>query len=234
MAISPKPTCTPRQSDLVRWTASLGAISADALALRLDVSVASARARLLAAERAALLVRSRPLAGRRALYSATRAGLRAASVSDIDPARVSPATALHLLECARVAAVLECRYPDHCVSGERELRREEHRHGGPLASALLGTDRYGRPLYHRPDLVLWPARSCTGALPVAVEVELTVKAPSRLHAICLAWARARCTAGVVYIAGDASVERALLRALERMHVHQRIVVVPLDVLPAVG
>ena len=46
--------------------------------------------------------------------------------------------------------------------------------GHPIASATLGTLPDGRPRLRRPDLVLIP-RSGDG-LPVAIEVELTVKA----------------------------------------------------------
>ena len=135
-------------------------------------------ARLLAAERERLLERHRPLTGRPALYTATRAGLRAAGVRGLDPCRVSASNALHLIECARVAAALERCYPDHRVQGERELRSEERERGGALAGArsAVGTRRRAAPPLHRPDLVLWPSGP-DGGLPVAVEVELTVKAP---------------------------------------------------------
>ncbi len=82
---------------------------------------------------------------------------------------------------------------------------------------------------HRPDLVLWPL-SPDGGLPVAVEVELTIKAPERLAAICRAWARTRCVAGVLYLAPP-EVERAVIRAIDRAQAHERVLVVPLDALP---
>ena len=52
---------TPEQIEIVRWTASLGAVTAEALAQRTDASVASARAKLLAARRRKLLASVRPL-----------------------------------------------------------------------------------------------------------------------------------------------------------------------------
>jgi hypothetical protein len=216
------------RAEIVRWAAGLGAVTAESLAVRLQVGVGSARARLLAAERSGLLARHRPLAGQPALYTVTRAGLRAVAVRRLDPARVSAAGAGHLVQCARIAAILEHRYPDHRVAGERELRRDEREQGRVLASAELGVNRDGQTLRHRPDLVLWPVDPHAGA-PVAIEIELTVKAPERLAHICQAWARARCVAGVVYLAAP-DVERALLRALDRVHAHERVVVVPLDAL----
>ncbi len=230
------PASTPRntspstvRAEMVRWAAGLGAITAESLAARLQVSVASARARLRAAVRDALLARHRPLVDRPSLYTATRAGLRAVCVRGLDPACVSAAGALHLIECARVAAALEHCYPDHRVMGERELRRDEREQRCVLASAELGVGTRGQVLRHRPDLVLWCADARAG-LPVAIEVELTLKAPERLLEICQAWARARCVAGIIYLAAP-DVERALQRAIDRAHAQERVVVVALDALP---
>jgi hypothetical protein len=208
---------------LVRWTAGLGAITAEALAVHLDISPASARGRLRAAEAKRLLRRCRPLTDHPALYTSTRTGLRAADVNGLDPCKVRAANALHLIECARAAAALERCYPNHRVQGERELRAGERDYGCVLASVEVGQ------LRHRPDLVLWPAGP-NGALPVAVEVELTIKAPERLAAICRAWARARCVAGVLYLAPP-EVERAVQRAIARAQAHERVVVVPFEALP---
>jgi hypothetical protein len=222
-------TPPPERAAIVRWTAGMGAITAEALADRQGTSVASARARLLAAERARLLSRRRPLVGQPALYTITRAGLRACALRGIEPAYVSASNAMHSIVCAEVAAALERCYPDHRVLGERELRRDERECGAPLASACLGIAPAGGPLLHRPDLVLWPRGSADGS-PVAIEVELTAKAPRRLADICLAWARCRCVAGVLYLATP-EVEPVLKRAIGTVHAGERIAVVPLAALP---
>ncbi len=215
---------------IVRWAADMGAVTAEAVAVHLGVSLASARGRLRAAEGERLLKRCRPLTGHPALYTVTRNGLRKADVRGVDPCTVSASNALHLIECARVAATLERCYPDHRVQGERGLRGEERERHCSLASAELGVGPHGEERSrHRPDLVLWPLDPADG-LPVAVEVELTVKAPERLAAICRAWARARCVAGVLYLAPP-EVERAVLRAIDRAQAHERVVVVALDALP---
>jgi len=226
---SDNPSPSAARAEILRWTAGLGAVTAEALAIRLQVGVGSARARLLSAERRDLLARHRPLADRPSLYTVTRSGLRAISAPGLDPARVSAAGASHLIECAHVAAALELSYPDHRVAGERELRCEERERGRALASAGLGVDAHAQPLRHRPDLVLWP-RDPRAGLPVAIEVELTVKASERLLAICRAWARARCVAGVVYLVAP-NVERALLSAVDRARAQERIAIVPLEALP---
>src|SRR5271154_784592 len=217
---------SPERLEIIRWVARIGAVPAEALAARAGLTVASARGRLLAAERDRLLARARPLVGRPALFTVTPAGMRAAGVRGLEPCRVSAANAAHSIVCADVAAALERCYPDHRVLGERELRRDERERGAAIASAFLGRGSHGVPMLHRPDLVLWPTGRAAG-LPVAVEVELTVKAPARLHAICLAWARCTCVAGVLYLAPP-EVWRALERALAGAHAGERIVVVALD------
>jgi hypothetical protein len=219
---------TPERKAIMQWTARLGAVTDEALADRLEVSVASARGRLQALQKAGWVSRKRPLAGQPALYTATRAGLRVAALQGLDPCRVSAANANHLIVCAWVAAALERCYPDHLVLGERELRRDERERGVPLASARLGIAPDGGPLLHRPDLVLWPeAGEGEDGLPVAVEVELTVKAPARLAEICRAWARARCVAGVLYLAPP-EVRRALDRAIDLAGAGERLAVLGLD------
>jgi hypothetical protein len=211
---------------LLQWTARLGAVTAEALAHRESSTLGSARSRLLAAERDHLLMGHRPLAGQPALYTVTRAGLRASGLRGLEPSRVSAANAAHAIACAAAATALEHSYPDHRVLGERELRRDERERGSVLASAKLGNRPEGGRLLHRPDLVLWPAAASHG-LPVAVEVELTIKSPGRLIEIFRAWARCRCVAGVLYLAPP-EVERALGRAVEKANAHGQIVVVPLD------
>jgi Replication-relaxation len=214
---------------ILRWIAGIGAATAEALAQREGLTVASARGRLVAAEREGLLASKRPLVAQPTLYTITRAGVRASRTMGTQPCRVSNANAQHLIVCAEVAAELERCYPDYRVVGERDLRWRERERGAPLASARLGSGPDGHPLLHRPDLVLWP-RAPDAGLPVAVEVELAVKAPRRLAAICGAWARCREVAGVLYLAAP-EAKRAVLRAIEQADAASQIVVVPLAALP---
>lgn len=214
---------------MLRWVGSLGAASAEALAHHLDIGLASARARLAVARRNRWIGACRPLAGRPALYTATAAGLRAAGAQGIEPACVSASSAAHLLACAHVAAALERCYPEHRVLGERELRHHEREHGHRSACAELGVDARDEPKLHRCDLLLWPSAE-PQTTPVAVEVELTTKAPVRLAAICRAWARSREIAGVLYLA-PGNVARALRRAVDRARAQERIVIVGLETLP---
>jgi hypothetical protein len=216
--------CTEELAAIVAWVAGLGGATAESLARRHGWGVPSARARLSVAERRGLLSAWRPLRDQPSLYTATRAGLKAAGVQGIDPARISPRGARHAVLCSLAAAELHRLYPGYRVIGEAELRREERLAGGRLAStAATGSAQAS----HRPDLALLPRSSLRPA--IAVEVELTVKSPRRLAAICLAWARARHVAGVLYLASEA-VRPALGRAIEESRAERRIVVVELETL----
>lgn len=216
---------SPKRAELLAWVAGLGAASADALARRSSVTVASARSLLSAAARDGQLARHRPLAGAQALYTVTRAGLRAAAIEGLEPCRVSPSCAQHLIVCAWVAAALEQHYPDATVIGEAALRLRERNLGAPFASAVLAWEGARGKLLHRPDLALMP--SGEGQLPVAIEVELTVKAPRRLAEICRAWARSRHVECVVYMAPP-TVQRAVERAVVAAQAEASVVVIPLD------
>jgi hypothetical protein len=190
------------------------------------VSLASARAKLIAARRRKLLASVRPLAGRPMLFTITRTGLRACQIHGIEVCAVSPSNANHLIMCAAAAAVLERRYSHHRLIGERELRRDERERGHPLASAKLSPSRGVQGRLHRPDLVLCP-HDPDGGLPLVVEVELTVKSPERLVEICRAWARCRTIAGVIYFAPE-DAQRALRRAVAKVRAYEQVVIVPLD------
>jgi hypothetical protein len=231
--IPESPMLSRERAAVLRWAASIGAVTAEALADVQRCPIASARSQLAAAEGARLLLGHRPLAAVSPLYTITRTGLRACGLRGLEPCRVSAANALHLSTCARVAAHLAGAYPDCRVAGERQLRRDERARGLPLASACLRVGPDGCQMLHRPDLVLWPTGpggtvgASSSRLPVAVEVELTVKAPRRLLEICRAWARCRIVDGVIYLATP-EVERALARALESVQAGAHVVVLPLS------
>ena len=223
MAAEARATIARRQ--LLCWTAGVGAVTAEALAVREGSSLASARGRLTAAARCGQLRRSAPLCGQPALFTVTRDGLRACGANGVVPARVGAAGAVHAIVCASVAAALDASYPDHAVIGVPELRRLERSRSSPLASVRLRAAPGETPALHRPDLVLLP-RAGNPSEAIAVEVELTVKAPLRLEQICRAWARSREPAGVLYVVAPA-VEPALRRALRSVYAAERVAVVPL-------
>jgi hypothetical protein len=138
----------------------------------------------------------------------------------------------HTAECERIAALLEARFPGCGVMREGELRRRERLEGAPLASATTNYGSRGRRRLHRPDLVLWPGEQSggqSGGLPVAIEVELTLKTPRPLGAICRAWARCQEVAGVLYVAAPL-VEPTLRRTIAAACAGERVWVLPLRAL----
>ncbi len=222
----------PGRLELLRWTAGLGAVSAEALARREGTSVPSARGRLTAAERDGSVRAWRLLRGQPTLYTVTSAGLRAAGLASLAAGRIGPGTALHAAACCEAAVSLEASFPSLSLLGEPALRRREADRGAPLAvlpgaGAKLAGGRAGMGAgTHRPDLLLVAARE-TGCRPVAVEVELTVKAPERIAAICRAWARSREVSGVLYLASPQALT-AVERAIGAARAERRIVALPLD------
>jgi hypothetical protein len=126
------------------------------------------------------------------------------------------------VEVATAAVALHRCFPGWRLVGVREIRLEENDNDELFASARLGEMPAGRPIVHRPDLAVV---SPDGRV-VAVEVELSVKAPRRLASICRGWARARHVDHVYYLATPAAA-KAVARAVAETRVADRITVWPL-------
>ncbi len=196
---------------ILDWLAGIGAAGLAEIADAAAVAPATAARRVRRLEAEGLVQTARLLHGRPALIAITAAGLRAAGRQELAPPRVSSAGFAHTLECARVERALVHRLAGrYTVHSERELRAWERACGGVVASAELRFGPCGARERHRPDLVCVPV--ARDELPVAVEVELTVKAPARLREIVRGWARCRCVAHVVYYASP-PVMRPLARAI---------------------
>jgi hypothetical protein len=209
-----------RAAAIVDWLARIGAGSTVELAAVCGLGGRATQARLRALESAGLVRSLRLLHGAPALHTLTRRGLHAAGRPELDPVAISPSGFAHLLAVAGVALALG--EAGARVGGERELRAWEGLEGRPLASAEIGLGHDGTPALHRPDLVCWGA-----GRPIAIEVELTVKAPRRLATIVRGWARSRLVGGVVYYAAPAAT-RALTRAIRNESAGDSVVVLPLE------
>jgi hypothetical protein len=158
------------------------------------------------------------------LYIATADGLRWRGLERLGTYRVSPGGFQHAQQVAAAAVALHRSLPAEWeILSEREIRVHESDEDELLASAKLGELPGGRPALHRPDLALLTPAGST----VVVEVELSVKAPRRLAAICTAWARARHISAVYYLAPP-TVARAVQRAIAETRTEDRIVVLPID------
>jgi hypothetical protein len=209
-----------RTAALLDALATVGAGGAAQLAQLSKMGEDATRARLRALVGDGLVRASRVLYGEPVQYSLTRLGLRAAGRGELDPVVVGASNAAHLAAVARVA--VELAGEGHRLVGERELRAWERAAGRPVASAEVGWTRNGSVALHRPDLV------CLGdGLPVAIEVELTVKSPERLCRIVRGWARSRLVAGVFYHATPAAM-RAVERAIGEERAGGRVGVVALS------
>ena len=222
---------------MLAWATALGAITAEALSERDGLSTAAAKERLDEAVGLGLLTRHALLVGYSDLYTVTGPGrTEARKHSDaggysypegLRTARATIRDARHTIACASVMAALERRYPDYRVIAERELHREEHAQQRRLGS--VSVRRYGQTRSHYPDIVLWPPPTAGGPppLPIAVEVELTMKSKEELTAICRAFARSRDIEAVLYFVETTKLEERLLDAVERLNAEEMIVVLPL-------
>ena len=114
----------------------------------------------------------RLLHGAPALHALTRRRAAAAGRPELDPSSWERPVRRIIAAVARVAVALGRE--GQRLAGEHELRALERAAGRPLASAEVGyARRLRRAAPARPRLL-------GDGLPVAVEVELTVKAPERL------------------------------------------------------
>jgi hypothetical protein len=213
-------THDPATDAILDWLARIGAGSVAEIAAACRLSERVTQGRLATLEQQGKMRTLRLLHRVAALHTLTRAGLVAAGRPELDPVAVSTSNFAHLLAVARVAVALADA--GRTVGGERELRAFERLENRPLASAEVGLARDGTFARHRPDLVCWEA-----GRPIAIEVELTVKAPVRLATIVRGWARSRLVGGVVYYA-TAAASRALVRAVRSESAGGRVAILTLE------
>lgn len=209
-----------RDEELVRYVGRHGLVAMPHVMDALDVGRTAAYRRVASCVEAGLLERIDLLRSEAGLLRATRDGLRFAGLG-LPLASVSPGTVEHYLRCATVARLAERRYGIDRVLSEREFRLAEQIEGRRIAAAELD-ERHGKARLHRADLAI-----CTEEGTIAVEVELTPKAPWRLKRLIEAWRWA--TVGgelseVHYLCAPGQTRRAVERALEGSRLSERIVV----------
>jgi hypothetical protein len=203
---------TARDLEIVDWLARVGAAEPGQVMARFGMGRTVAYRRLAVLCGAGLVARARLLHGQPGLLVATSTGLRTVGLSPLGAVRLSPASVAHWVASTQVALALEALHGQGRVATVRELRLVESEAGRLLASA-----RIAATTVHRPDLVIWGQAGVGRAGGMAVEVELSEKAPRRLEAILRAWRRASATgvvSGVRYYCSDRA-HRAVLRAVER-------------------
>jgi hypothetical protein len=200
----------------VRFVGLHGAVSVEHVMDAFGVGRTAAYRRVATCIAQGLLERLALLREEPAVLRATRPGLRFAGL-DLGLCFVSPGSVSHWLRCTSAALALEERYGPGRVIAERELRFIEQAEGRAIYSAKLGHLPDGSDRLHRPDLAL-----ALDERPVAVEVELTPKAPRRLEAIIAAWRRASWVGGVLYLCEPGATRRGLERAVKKARAEERV------------
>jgi hypothetical protein len=154
-----------------------------------------------------LLERDATLRNEPPVLYATREGLRWAGLG-YPVVALSPSLIHHDLRCTSMAQALRQEFPEG-IHTERDLRWLERLEGRPVASAKAGELPSGAPRLHRPDLA-----AITKQGVVAIEVELSPKAPRRLEAIMRGWRRASWVAEVRYYCAPGPTRRGVVPAAE--------------------
>jgi hypothetical protein len=214
------PPAPPRSRDqeLVRFVGRHGLVAMRHVMAALDIGRTAAYRRVAACVEAGLLERLELVRSEPGTLRATRDGLRYAGLG-LPLAKVTPGAVEHLLRCASTAHLLGNHYGHQRVLSERELVMAEQIAGRSIASADLG-ERRGKTRLHRPDLAVLTEEGA-----IAVEVELTPKAPRRLYALIRAW---RWTIGsgtvkeVHYHCAPGQTRKAVERAVFKVRAEQFI------------
>jgi len=204
-----------RDWEIVTWVARIGAVTIEQIRTRFQLGRTVGYRRVAACAEAGLLERVDLLRGQPALIRATRRGLRF-SGTGLGVAQAPPELVGHWITCADVALLLEAEFGWGAIRSEREIRALERGLGRPLASASLGDSGEGER-FHRADLAVVRDDSV-----VAVEVELTPKAPRRLEQIVRAWRRARAIESIRYYVPQGATSRAVERAIASVHAGERV------------
>lgn len=216
-----RPEGEQRDVEIVRWLGRLGAAEIGHLGRRFRMPRTSCYRRVHALIEAHLVERIQTFAGQPSLLRASRRGLRYAELA-LTPAKVTPDLVSHWSRCADVAILLEEEAGAMALLTEREIRVIERLEGKPLASARVRDNYAGRTWFHRPDL----AMRRDGSL-IAIEVELTAKAPTRLDSILRGWRRSTWVSEVRYYVAGEWTRRGLERSLKATRAEEKVRIIEL-------
>ena len=206
-----------RDEALVRFLGRHGIASVRQVMREFAIGRTGAYRLLAACTERGLIERDDSLRREPSVLYATREGLRWAGLG-YPVAKLSPSLIRHGLRCTSTAQELGREFPSG-VHTERDLFWIERQEGKPLAAAKLGTRPDGGPRLHRPDLAV-----PTEAGVIAVEVELSPKAPRRLEAIMRAWRRSPWVEEVRYYCEPGQTRRAVERAILATRSQERVLV----------
>jgi hypothetical protein len=207
-----------RGRELVGWVARMGAVGIGHVQERFGICRSVSYEVVARLVEPGLIERVATLPGDPTLLCATAEGISYAGLG-LPPARVTPGAVDHWLACADTALWAERRWGAESLMSERELRFAELYAPKPIASAIVEELPDGRPMLHRPDLVVRD-----DGRTIAIEVELTPKAPRRLLTIVRSWRRARHVDQILYLVPPGPTQRAVERAIESTHAQERVIV----------
>jgi hypothetical protein len=205
-----------RDHQLLAFVGRHGVVAIEHVMAALGVGRAAAYRRVAACIERGLLERLDLLRREPSLLRATRSGLRYAGLG-LPVAIVSPGAVDHWLRCATTAQLLAQEFGAERILTERELRLLERLEGRPIASAKLGELPSGHPRLHRPDLAVFGPDGV-----IAIEVELTPKAPRRLLSIIRAWRGADWVAEVRYTCAPGPTRRGVELAVAKTYAADRV------------
>ncbi len=211
-----------REREICGWVGRMGAVEVRHIQRRWGVCRSVAYGLVGRLVEAGLLQRVPTLPGDPTLIAATSDGIDYAHLA-LPQAKVGPTQVDHWLWCADVVLWAEERWGPGAVTTERELRWIELAEGKPIGSCVVGELPDGRPMLHRPDLLV---SGPSGR--IAIEVELSVKTPRRLEAIVRSWRRARHLDEVLYLVATGPPQRAVERAVRKAHAEERVRVIELE------
>lgn len=207
-----------RDLELLVYVACQGVVTIEHVMAALGVGRTAAYRRVGHCIDAGLLERLELLRTEPSLLRATRRCLRQLGFDAMPVAEVTAATATHWLRCASLARFLvEREFDSREIWSERDLRLTEVTEGRCPASIKIGGLASDIPRRHRPDLaVISPEYT------IAVEVELSLKAPRRLETILRGWRRAGDVDEVRYYCPPGPVTRGVERAVSRTQTADKV------------
>jgi hypothetical protein len=209
-----------RDRELVRLVGRHGVMTVEQAMRATGVGRTATYRRAAALIEAGLLERLDLLRSEPSLLHATRDGLRYAKLA-MPVAAISPGAVDHWVRCTTAAVDLGESYGHDRVLTERDIVSREIIEDRSIAKARLsGGNGYGVERFHRADLAVLSEEGV-----IAVEVELTPKAPRRLEELIRAWRRVIGRGEVVevhYLCEPGQTRRLVERIVKKVQVEGRI------------
>lgn len=201
-----------RDRELVQFVGRHGIVTLEQVMSEMGVGRTASYRRVATCVELGLLERLRLLRDEPTVLRATRNGLNYVDLG-LPVASVTPGLVNHDLRCVNVARRLARRFGHEQILTEREFTWRERTEGKEIARVDLGEDtRSGRVRKHRADLAVMVEEGT-----IAIEVELSAKAPTRLRNILFAWRRAHAEqviSAIYYFCAPGTTMRAVKRAIE--------------------